>query len=181
MRALLYGFMIVVFAGLTHIASLYVLPATLKKDAFFRLSEASQPGGMTLIAPDLVAEWPFFDPAMALGVCRYDLANGPFRVRTRLSESFLTLVLADPERGIFSNVNERAATGGMLDVVIATKAQLLRIIALDDAEEAVAEIRIEAEAPQGLALLKVLVDRESARPMAEAIINAAQCSNETLP
>jgi hypothetical protein len=45
----------------------------------------------------------------------------------------------------------------------------------------VEEIRIAAPRPRGLAIIKVLVDRPSAREGAEALIRAVKCESEALP
>lgn len=182
MRALAYLMLALIVGGLTHIASILLLPRAMRADAFDVLAAAADPaGGVALVERERVEAMPFADPFMVLGICRYDLAAGPFRVRTRLSESFLAVVLAEEKRGIYFSVSDRAATGGMLDVVLATEAQLERITELDDRNEAVEEIRIPAPRPRGLAIVKVLVDRPSAREGAEALIREVRCESEALP
>ena len=181
MRAVLAVFIMLVVGGIVHIGSLFFLPYGSADDAFSRLSRLASAQGVTLLDESTAHGLPFFDAAISMGVCRYDLANGPFRVRTRLSDTFLTVVFAEDKRGIFSSVSDRAATGGALDVVVATPSQLARIAALDDKNEAVEEVRIMASGTRGIALIKVLVDRASSRAHAEMIIRDARCDAETLP
>lgn len=180
MRAVLALFIVAVVAGLTHILSLIATPLLLKEDVFSRLGERAGQG-LHVLEPEEVRRLPFADPAMALAVCRYDLASGPLRVRTELSETFLVVVFAEEGRGIFSSVSDRAATSGVLDVVLATQAQLDQINALDDRNEAVEEIRVLAQRPRGVAILKVLIDRPSSREKALAVLRAARCEGEALP
>lgn len=180
MIALLHLFIVAVIAGLVHIASLVAIPRTLADDAFSRLERLAE-GGVTILSPEAMRALPFTDPATVVAVCRYDLAAGPLRVRTGLSDTFLVVVFAAEGRGIFASVSDRAATGGALDVVLALPAQRTRIEALDDPDEAVEEIRVTAAHPQGVALLKVFVDRPSGRDAAVDILRGARCENEALP
>lgn len=181
MIALLHAFIVLVVAGLAHIGSVFLIPEIAKQDIFFRLAQEAPDGSVTLIAPERIRQFPFADPFTAIAVCRYDLVSGPLRVRTRLSQTFLTVIFAEDRRGIFSSVSDRAATGGALDVVLALQPQLDRIAALDDKSEAVEEIRVAATSARGIAIIKVIVDRPSGREAAEAVLKDAMCQQEVLP
>jgi len=181
MRALVLLLLFVVIAGLSHIIGLFALPFLARGDVFSRLEQAAPLNALAEIPIELARELPFTDPAFALAVCRYDLAGGPMRVRVPLSETFLAITFAERRRGIFSSVSDRAATGGSLDVVLATQNQLDRIARLDEEDQAIEEIRIAAPRPQGLAIIKVFIDRPSARERAEAVLREAQCLPEKLP
>lgn len=181
MIMLLHLLIVGVFAGLMHIAGLFVLPRMTQDDAFSIFSRLSGPDGVTLIAEENLRQMPFVDPHVAIGICRFDLSMGPFRVRTGLSDTFLAVVFAREQHGILASVSDRAATSGALDVVLATPAQLERIAKLDDGNEAIEEVRVPATQTRGIAIIKVLIDRPSSRPGAEAIIRAVQCGSEALP
>jgi uncharacterized membrane protein len=181
MTILLHAALFVIVAGITHIATVFALPHFARSDIFSRLDEEAPVNAMALVDRRALMSWPYADPAMAIAVCRYDLAEGPVRIRVPLSETFLSIAFALPRRGIFASVSDRAATGGALDIVLATEAQLDRITRLDEEDQAVEEIRITAPRPAGLAILKVIVDRPSARERAEAVLRRAQCGSEALP
>ncbi len=181
MRTLPYVLLFIVIVGITHIASIFALPRFTHSDIFSRL-EADRPVNALVPVDDkTLRQYPYADPAFAVSVCRYDLSEGPLRIRVPLSETFLVIVFAERQRGIFSSVSDRAATRGSLDVVLATEAQLERITKLDEEDQAVEEIRIMAPRPQGLALLKVFVDRVSSRERAETVLREARCDSEALP
>lgn len=181
MIVLLHFLIAGVVAGLIHIAGVFALPRMANEDAFSVLARAATGDGVTLVSEETIRRMPFVDPNAAIGVCRFDLTAGPFRVRTGLSETFLVVVFAREKHGILSSVSDRAATGGALDVVLATQAQLERIARLDDGSEAIEEIRVASPQSRGIAIIKVLVDRESSRASAEAVIRGVQCQSEALP
>lgn len=181
MRALLHLVIVLIFAGLAHLVSLLLLPLSSERDVFTRVLRLIGTDGVSLIPAAIAEQFAFADSYIALGACRYDLSAGPMRIRTRVSPTFLALVFAEDRRGIFSSVSDRAATHGVLEIVLATPAQLSRIADLDDPNEAVEEIRIEAPSPRGLVLIKVVVDRPSGREIAQTVIQNTRCEIEFLP
>lgn len=166
---------------LAHIISLFALPFLTQDDIFSRLERGAATNQIALISEADMKTLPLVDPAMAMAVCHYDLTNGPVRLRVPLSETFLSISLAQRHRGIYASVSDRAATGGSLDLVVATQEQLDRITRLDEEDQAIEEIRIAAPRATGLAILKVFVDRPSSRAGAVAVLHAARCEAELLP
>lgn len=177
----MYLLVCLVVAGITHIGAIFALPRLARSDIFSLLDAEAPTNALALVDRRALASWPFVDPAVAIAVCRYDLSDGPVRLRVPLSETFLTIAFAQARRGIFASVSDRAATGGLLDVVLATEAQLARISQLDEPDQAIEEIRIVSPNSAGLAILKVFIDRPSGRDRAEAVLTRAQCESEALP
>jgi uncharacterized membrane protein len=172
---------LLIVSGLVHIASVMLMPSITQQDTFSRLTALAPLHKLEAISPEVMASLPYADPFIRIAACRYDLARGPVRIRAPLSQTYLSVVLIDPARGIFSSVSDRAGTAGSLDVVLASPEQLTRIESLDEDEEAIEEIRIAVPKSQGVALVKVLVDRPSSLPGAEAVLANAQCVSESLP
>lgn len=181
MRAVVLAILFAIVAGLTHIVGILLIPYFSQRDIYSRLEAGAPPNQLVLIDKADLKAFPFADTNLAVAVCRYDLTGGPVRLRVPLSETFLVLALAERRLGIFASVSDRAATGGILDVVVATTPQLDRIARLDDEDQAVEEIRVAAPGLKGLAILKVFIDRPSSRERAEALLRRAQCESEALP
>lgn len=181
MNLVLHAFIALVVAGLVHLAGLFALPRMTSDDVYSTLSREATATGITLIPEERVRALRFVDPNVAIGICRFDLGAGPFRVRTGLSDTFLAVVFAREQSGIITSVSDRAATSGALDVVLATPRQLQRIAELDESGEAIEEIRVPSPSATGIAIIKVLVDRPSGRANAETILRAVQCGSEALP
>ncbi len=181
MIMVLHLFIAAVVAGLVHLGGLFALPRTTTDDVFSTLSREVTGNNIAIVPEDRIRALRFVDPNVAIGVCRFDLTNGPFRVRTGLSETFLAVVFAREQSGIITSVSDRAATSGALDVVLATPEQLRRIGELDESGEAIEEIRVPSPSRTGIAIIKVLVDRPSGRANAETVLRAVQCGSEALP
>lgn len=177
----LLAFVFVVMAVLAHVTSLFLLPSLSRDDSLSRLERGAAINRTVLIEEAEMKALPLVDPAVAMAVCHYDLTAGPVRIRVPLSETFLSISLAQKQRGIYASVSDRAATGGSLDLVVATQDQLDRITRLDEEDQAIEEIRIAAPRSTGLAILKVVVDRPSSRERALDVLRAARCEGEILP
>jgi uncharacterized membrane protein len=181
MRALLFAGVFAVLAGFTHIVSLLAVPRLAQDDAFSWLGKDAPLHAVARVEDKRLRSSTHIDPNFTLAVCRYDLGAGPLRVRVPLSETFMSIAFIDPGTGVFASVSDRAATGGSLDVVLATPQQATKIASLDEEDQVVEEIRVRAPRPKGLAILSVFVDRPSAREKAEALLAQARCDQETLP
>lgn len=181
MRLLFALLVFVTVAGLSHVLSLFAVPRLAREDAFTWLGKDAPLHAVAAVEPARLRSSTHIDPNFALGVCRYDLTSGPVRLRIPLSEAFTSVTLADPGHGIFASVSDRAATGGSLDVVLATPEQAARIAALDEEDQVVEEIRVTAPRARGLAVLAVFIDRPSARERAAARLAQARCDAEVLP
>lgn len=181
MRLLLATLVFIVVAGLTHIVSLFALPRLVQGDAFTWLVRDAPLHTMARVEAARLRSSTHIDPNFALAICRYDLTGGPLRLRIPLSETFTAISFAEVGRGIFASVSDSAATGGSLDIVLATSAQIAKISSLDEEDKVVEEIRMAAPRARGIAILSVFVDRPSARERSEALLSQASCEQETLP
>jgi uncharacterized membrane protein len=165
-------------AGIVHIASILIMPRLALNDPFARVAALAPLNKMTLLpasAPGTEV-LPFEDPAMAMGVCRFDLARGPVRLRTILTPNALLLLSFHGRYGqTFYSMTDRGASRGRLEVVIATRDQLDEIESRDSDEELPQELRLEAPTLQGFVLLRALAERPSLMSDAQSRIASVSC------
>ena len=147
-----------VIAGIVHLASIFAMPRLAPRDAFARMSAATPPHRVTLLpAATPQAGAPFDDPALAQGVCRYDLSQGPVRLRATLSPDALMLMSFHARQGqIFYSMTDRSATRGKLDVLLVTRQQLDVVEANDPEDELPQDLRIIAPTLEGFLLFRAL-------------------------
>ena len=167
----------VLLAGIVHLGTVLLLPYTATRDSYTRLAAVADTNKMTLLAqpaPDH-ALLPFMDPAFATAVCRYDLAGGPLKLRTVVSQNY-TSVTFYTRRGIaFYAINDRAAARRAIELDLMTSAQ--RALLQED-EEVTAADRLIVESPDvtGLIVLRTLAPEPSLMPIARVVLSAATCS-----
>ena len=166
-----------VVAGIVHIVSIFAMPRLAPRDAFARMSALTAPHRMTLLpAATPEAGGPFDDPAFAQGVCRYDLSQGPVRLRATLPPDALMLLSFHARQGqIFYSMTDRSATRGKLDVLLVTRRQLDVVEANDPEDELPQDLRIIAPTLEGFLLLRALAEFPGERDDAQKRILSIFC------
>ena len=170
---------VLLIAGVVHITSVLAMPRLAPNDAFARMARLAPLHRMVLLpaASSGAASPPFEDPALAQGVCRYDLGQGPLRLRADLPGDALTLLSFHARFGqIYYSMTDRSSTRGKLDVVIATPEQLETIEAGDNEDELPQELRILSPTRQGFVLVRALAESDGERPAAQARVLSVACA-----
>ncbi|MGY6284846.1 DUF1254 domain-containing protein, partial [Methylorubrum extorquens] len=126
--------------------------------------------------PAANGEWlPNPDPAVSVGVCSYDLDDGPMRVSAQAGSLMLSVSMHS-RRGAFYAVTDQAAVRGGLDLVVMTRAQFDEALANDVAGEVTRDVRIVAPARRGFAVVRVIAALPSERAVADAAVQAVSCT-----
>ena len=184
MRLLLATLCGLVLAGIVHIGTVLSIPRFAEKDAL-SLARGSESLDHPLLIHRLATDgtatppqtsWlPIPDPAVAVGVCAYDLDDGPMRVSARTGS--LTLSFAVHGRpGAFYAVTDQAAVRGALELVIMTRAQYDEALANEDDNAVSRDLRIVAPEREGYAVVRVIAALPSQRAMANQAVEAVSCS-----
>jgi uncharacterized membrane protein len=171
-------------AALVHIVAILIVPLYASHDAFARLSELG-PVDATILLPEASPQErliPYADPAVASAFCRYDLTNGPMRVKAPVDGSGFASLSFHTRRGsIYYAITDKAAIHGMLEALIVTEEQLRAISAKDDEDTPVQELRIVSATRQGFVVMRALSEEPSLYPRAEAQARTLTCASEPLP
>ena len=169
---------IVVIAGITHFASILMMPRLAPSDSYARI-EALTPLHRTTLLPRVDASDAsdsFDDPALARGACRYDLTRGPVRLRASLTpDSLMLLSFHSRYSDIYYSMTDRSATRGRLEALIFTRDQLDDVEANDSEDELPQELRIVAPTSLGFVLMRALAERPGDREDAEKSVTSIAC------
>lgn len=139
-------------AGVTHAATVLMLPWQSHRDAFARVA-ALGPMGTRITVPDAGSAHdplPFTDPAFVTAVCRYDLKVQPFRIAAApIEDGFVTLGFHSRHGIAFYGLTRRAGDADPL---------VLRLVEPSGGRPAVAdldahEITIETPEAEGFVSL----------------------------
>lgn len=173
-------------AGIVHVATVLAIPLLSESDALTRARTSASldhPQRIYTLAtgaePAPAEAWlPIPDPAVAVGVCAYDLDDGPMRVSARTGPMMLSLAVHG-RRGAFYAVTDQAAVRGALDLVVLTRAQYDAALAGDDENEPSRDVRIVAPGSQGFVAIRVVAGLPSERAAANAAIQAVSCTTDS--
>lgn len=175
-------------AGIVHIVSVLLMPEVAPRDAFARLTAATKGAettkdGVTILAAATPGEEivPFEDPALAEGVCLFDLSKGLLRVRAVAdAENFLAISFHARNGRIFHAMTDRSAIKGKVDIVIGDARQI-EALESEDEEAPTHEVRVTSPTKHGFVLIRSLAKRPTDRERAEQRVRAVACQSVTEP
>lgn len=173
-RTILFAVGGVLLGGIIHVAIVFLVPYYAGNDAWAQMERFGRDGMFhTLPIPEAGAEpIPSLDPRMVQAVCRFNLNNGPVRVRAEFPDEFWSVAVFDRRgRNVYS-LNDRAAERARLDLAILTPVQMAQLRQESLETAIVLELPIQA----GFVLLRVFVPDDSMLPGATAALNGADCA-----
>ena len=157
----------VVGAGIVHITILLLLPLFSERDAWSKLATAGRPYVMTAAdgsdgnAPTVEAPDPFFRAS----ACRFDLQDGPVRLKANGGVPFWSASIYDRGGQNVYNFNDRTATDGALDFVIVTPTQMIDM-RKDLPAELESSVFVEADIDEGIVVVRAFMPDDSwGRPL----------------
>lgn len=163
-------------AALLHLVIILALPYFSEKDAYTRvLAEGSRHTFYRL--PDVRDRAGLMqdDPFMEVSVCAYDISQGPIRVYAQGKVPFWSLAIFDAASNEVFSINDRTSAAGILDMVLATPAQLtlLRKALPEPIDQS---ILVETQQADGYVVLRTMVPQGSFAPGASAFLSEAICA-----
>ena len=175
-RILLWLLAGLLLGGVVHLATVLLLPRTATQDAYSRLEPLTAVNAVTPLpvpSPDN-AVLPFMDPAFAIAVCRYDLANAPIKLTTPVSQAYTSVSFYTRYGVAYYAINDRAAGRRVIELELMTPQQRSQ---LPEDEEVTAADRLIVESPtdSGLIVLRALSPEPSSMAVARGVLAAAQC------
>ncbi len=176
-RALPYTLLVgIVGAAIVHIAVLLLVPNYSERDAWSRLAGLGEPFSMIELSGEIGAAEFSEDanPFVRTLACRFEIEPGIARIQADGEVPFWSAAVFDRTgRNIYS-LNDRTTPGGGLDMVIASP---LRMIELrKDLPEGFEEaVFVELDAPEGVAVIRVVVPDQSWDALADRFLSGARC------
>jgi uncharacterized membrane protein len=179
MRWLLWTLAGILLGGIVHLATILVLPRTASQDAYTRLSPITPVNAMTPLPRPTPGKalLPYMDPAFAVAVCRYDLANGPMKLTAPVSQAYTSATFYTRLGVAYYGINDRAAGRRTIELYLMTTPQH---DAMPEEADVTAADRLIIESPTttGLIVLRALSPEPGLMPMAQASVNGARCATQ---
>ncbi|TPM19368.1 DUF1254 domain-containing protein [Mesorhizobium sp. B2-3-6] len=172
-HAILLG---LVGAGIVHIVVLLLMPEFSERDAWSRLSMASDLYRMTRLdaeaggAPVVKS----VDPLFYATACRFDLEEGMVRIRAPGNVPFWSVSVYDRNGHNIYSFNDHTATGSKLDAVVLTPAQMIDM-RRDLPEELQGAIFVEAPIDQGIFVIRSFVPDDSWKSIVSRFLEQSSC------
>jgi uncharacterized membrane protein len=163
-------------AGIVHIVVLLLVPEFSERDAWSRLAMASDLYKMTRLdaeaggAPVVKS----VDPLFYATACRFDLSDGMVRVKAPGNAPFWSVSVYDRNGHNIYSFNDHTATGGVLDAVVLTPAQMIDV-RRDLPEDLQGAIFVEASIDEGIFVIRGFVPDDSWKPIVSRFLGQSSC------
>ena len=175
-RWLLWTLAGIILGGIVHLGTILALPRTASQDAYTRLEPITPVNAMTPIPRPTAAKalLPYMDPAFAVAVCRYDLANGPMKLTAPVSQAYTSVTFYTRNSVAYYAIDDRAAGRRAIELDLMTPEQHAQV---PEGEDVTAADRLIIESPTktGLIVLRALAPEPGLMPMARRALANAQC------
>jgi uncharacterized membrane protein len=183
MIRLLFTILAGVLLGLiVHLVSVLALPRIATQDAYSRLTPMTKENAVTALplADPNTSPMPFMDPAFAIAICRYDLADGALKLKVPVSQAYTSVSFYTRNEIAYYAINDRSAGKKVIELDLMTDAQHK---ALPEDEEVTAADRLIIDSPTttGLIVMKALAAEPGLMPQAQASLAAATCTTQAEP
>jgi uncharacterized membrane protein len=118
------------------------------------------------------------DPALALAVCRYDLSNGPIKLKVPVSQDYTSVSFYTRSDVAYYAINDRSAGKKVIVLDLMTEAQH---DALPQDENITAADRLIVDSPTetGLIVMKALAPEPGLMAQARSSLTGASCTVQT--
>ncbi|WP_315919458.1 DUF1254 domain-containing protein [Mesorhizobium sp. SP-1A] len=177
MRRLLHAIAVgLVGAGIVHIVVLLLVPQFSERDAWSRLSMKSELYTMAELksetggAPVVKS----VDPLFRAAACRFDLDDGMVKVKAPGQVPFWSLSVYDRNGHNVYSLNDRGATGGALNAIVLTPAQMAEV-RKELPEGLEGSVFVEADIGEGIAVIRAFVPDPSWLPAVDRFFAQSSC------
>ena len=174
---------VAVVAGITHITTIFGLPAFMEQNPLAEIAARTKTGEVTLLPPPQAdrPSLPFTDPAMVQAICPFDLAEGGLRLHAEPEvDRLLALSFRTSTGQVFYSMSDLAAQQGKIDVVVLTPAELEAVESDDDEDNPTQDLRLIAQDSKGFVVISALAEFPSEKAQAEALVKSVSCAVEPI-
>jgi uncharacterized membrane protein len=166
----------VLLGGIVHLVSVLALPRLATQDAYSRLTPITNLNAITQLpqADPGNTLMPYMDPAFAVAVCRYDLSEGPIKLKVPVSQAYTSVSFYTRNELAYYAINDRSAGKKVIELDLMTEKQHND---LPEDEDVTAADRLIIDSPTatGLIVLKALAPEPGLMPQAQASLAASSC------
>jgi len=174
---LIYVLLALVLAGLIHIIAVLTLPMLAPKNAWARLFPLGPVNSMILLPTPSPAQqvMPMMAPDVRYAFCRFDLANGPVRLRATVPDDLWLIAFYTREGDNFYTVAGTDMHRGQVDLIIAQADQPVAEAGVDAPEESDEVGVVKSPVLEGIAMIRAPLAGASRAPRAEEALKGAYC------
>ncbi|HUU24718.1 MAG TPA: DUF1254 domain-containing protein [Methyloceanibacter sp.] len=167
----------IVLAGLIHVVAVLTLPTLAPRDAQARLAALGPANTMIQLPPPTPGRqvMPLMAPDVRYAFCRYDLSDGPVRLRAHIADEHWLIGFYTPLGENFYAVVGADMKQPEVDLIIATADQTVAEVGVDSPEAFDNVVVVSSPVVEGIALIRAPLAGSSRSAEAERALKATYC------
>jgi len=173
----LYIALCVVLAGLIHVIAVLTLPVLAPRDAHARLTALGPANTMIQLPPPAPGRqvMPLMAPDVRYAFCRYDLSNGPVRLKARIADGNWLIAFYTPLGENYYTVVGGDMKRPDVDLIVAKEDQTVAEVGVDSPEAFDDVVVVSSPVEEGIALIRAPLTGQSRSTEAERALKATFC------
>lgn len=165
-----------VLSGLLHILGVLALPYLSSQTAWKRLGDIAEANTMVRLAGETSNPLlPMMAPDIRYAVCRFDLTEGPVRLKTPTESDLWLIALYTPSGQNFYAVTAQDLVRPQFNLIIATENQTVIEEGVDAPVEADQVAIVRSPTLEGLAVIRAPLNGRSEAHRAELALASSYC------
>lgn len=177
MRLILLALAVVLLAAAVHITVILWIPRLAPASAFGVLYQNAPEGRVELLvdAEDAGQRPPYLDPYLPIGVCRFDLSQGPHRIAANLQSPYWAFSIHRENGAYFYGLTHSAAIEGKLAIELRDPGQT-RTLTVDPDAGVSDTVQLSVPFDLGYVIIRALAQTPSTRPGVLEALKATECA-----
>lgn len=168
-----------ILGGIIHLSVILLVPSYAERDAWSRLASIAPDQAFVALDQDEqdLASALQLDPALAYGVCQFDLARGPIFIDGKLPHSFWSIAIAARDGRVIYSTTSRAGSGDEIKIGVFNPAQS-RLLAEEGLEIGQGFLIVNAPSNQLTAIVRLWPEHEPLRPRYNEALEQISCTHD---
>jgi uncharacterized membrane protein len=160
-----------------HIVAVLTLPALAPQNAWARLAPLGPQNSMIVLPPPSPAQqtMPMMSPDVRYAFCRFNIADGPVRLRANVPDDLWLVALYTQEGDNFYTVAGTDMRRGRVNLVIAKPEQQVAEAGVDAPEESDDVVVVKSPVTEGIVVIRAPLSGASRAARAEEALKATYC------
>lgn len=178
-RFALWLFAGLILGGIIHLSVILLVPSYAEQDAWSRLARIAPDQAFIALDDDQSDLYRSLqlDPALAYGICQFDLAQGPIFIDGELPHSFWSVAVAARDGRVIYSTTSRAGSGDEVQLGVFNPAQS-RLLAEEGLEIGQGFLIVNAPTDQLTAIVRLWPEHDALRPRYEAALENIRCTHD---
>lgn len=172
----------ILLAGIVHIATVFSMPHIVSRKAWDRLNAIGPVNKLTVLpaASPVHQSLPFMAPNIRYAICRYDLSDGPVRLKTAIFDDLSMIAFYTPSGANFYTISGADIKRNSIEVFISDKSAPVLAEEPENVDDVDNSVVVTVPHVRGVVVIRAPLASPSRGVRAEQMLSEAFCQTMVL-